>query len=335
MKAFVTGGTGFIGRRLIDRLLAAGDDVTALVRTFDRARALPAAVHTVAGDVNKPASLRLGMRGADVVFHLAAWRGQGARARDQSRLARTNIDGTRQVLELAGELGVPRIVYTSTFTMYDAGPGRLLDEACPIRLLPTDGDYERSQYHALVDVVRPLQSQGLPVVVVCPSFVFGPGDRSPRGGLLRAYARRRLPVMVAGTARNWAYVDDVAVGLRLAAERGRSGETYFLAGPPLTLRQFFDLAERATGRPAPRLWLPAALAGLLAAANPGLAQALRGLSGPPRVASAARAQQALGWQSGSPEDGLRATVAWLQAEAEAEAREAAATRAALERERHA
>lgn len=337
MKAFVTGGTGFIGRRLIDNLLAAGYAVTALVRTFDRARALPEPVRTIAGDANKPASLRLGLRGADVVFHLAAWRNHGVRLKDQQRLARTNDAGTRQLLELAGELGVPRIVYTSALSVFGLTPGRLLDETCSPRSLPTDSEYDRSKYRAHAEAVR-LQQQGLPVTIVCPSVVFGPGDRSPAQGLLRAYVRRRLPVMLGpDCAHNWVYVDDVAAGHRLAAERGQPGATYFLAGAPLSFKQLFAAAERATGLPAPRVWLPAGLAGPLAAAltqvNPGVAEALRGLDGPPGLASAARAQRELGWQTTPLEDGLRATVAWLEAEAGAEAEAAEAARVAAERGR--
>jgi dihydroflavonol-4-reductase len=335
MKAFVTGGTGFIGRRLIDDLLAAGYEVTALVRTFDRARALPPAVRTIAGDVNKPASLRLGLRGAEVVFHLAAWRNRGVRVKDQPRLARTNVEGTRQVLELAGEAGVPRIVYASALSLYGGRAGPLLDETSPLKAPPLDSEYERSKHRAHLEVVRPLQAQGLPVIIVCPSVVFGPGDNSPLQDLLRAYARRRLPVMAgASTTRNWAYVDDVASGHRLAAERGRPGETYFLAGAPLSLKQFFAEAERATGLPAPRVWLPASLAALTKAGQrPSLAAALGGLGSPPTLASAARAQQELGWHTRPLAEGLRATVAWLEAEAEAEARAAEAARAARERER--
>ncbi len=337
MKAFVTGGTGFIGRRLIDDLLAAGYEVTALVRTFDRARALPAVVRTVAGDTNKPASLRLGMRGAEVVFHLAAWRNVGVRPKDQPRLARTNVDGTRQVLTLAGEMGVSRIVYTSSLTVYGSRPGRLLDETLEPQALPADSEHARSKYRAHCEVVRPLQQQGLPIIVVCPGLVFGPGDSSPLQGLLRLYTRRRLPVMLgAGSAHNWAYVDDVAAGHRLAAERGRPGETYFLAGAPLSFGQFFAAAERATGLPAPRVWLPAGLAGPLGAAatrlNPALAELMRSLSGPPGLASSAKAEQELGWHTQPLEDSLRATVAWLEAEARAEAAAAAAAKAAAERE---
>lgn len=337
MKAFVTGGTGFIGRRLIDNLLAAGYEVTALVRTFDRARALPPAVRTIAGDVNKLASLRLGLRGADALFHLAAWRAPGARPKDQPRLARTNVDGTRQVLELAGELGVPRIVYTSALSVYGLSPGRLLDETHEPKSNPAGAEYERSKYRALCEVVRPLQAQGLPIIVVCPSLVFGPGDTSPVQRLLRAYSRRRLPVMLAGdSAHNWLFVDDAAAGHRLAAERGRPGETYFLAGAPLNFRQLFAAAERATGLPGPRVWLPGQLAGLAAPAlarlNPRLAETLRGLAGPPGLATAAKAERELGWQAQPLDDGLRATMAWLAAEALAEAQAAEAARAAAERE---
>src|SRR5207249_1399227 len=97
----VTGGTGCLGRQLIEVLLAQECEVTALVRTFDRARRLPEAVRTVAGDVTRHGSLKAGMRGAEVVFHLAAWTQLGARPRDYALMQRINAEGTREVVELA------------------------------------------------------------------------------------------------------------------------------------------------------------------------------------------------------------------------------------------
>src|SRR5262245_36970150 len=129
MKAFVTGATGFVGRHLVEHLLAAGDDVTALVRTFDRARSLPAGVRTWAGDVLRPAGLRAGMQGAEVVYHLVALRQPGRRPRDLERLDRINVEGTRSVLALAGELGVRRIVYVSDLAVFGDTRGRTLDES--------------------------------------------------------------------------------------------------------------------------------------------------------------------------------------------------------------
>ena len=313
MKVFVTGGTGCLGRQLIDQLLAHDCEVTALVRTFDRARRLPQAVRTVAGDVTRRGSLRAGMRGAEVVFHAAAWTQLGARPRDNALMQRINVEGTREVLELAADLGGPRVVFTSTLEIYGDTAGQVLDEAH----LPADpllaSEYARSKRRALLDVVQPMQARGLPVVVVCPGALYGPGDTSLRGRLWRRYAQRRLPVMIgAETAYCWTHAADAAAGHWLAATGGRPGETYILAGPPLSLRQFYAAAERATGLPAPRLWLPAGwtslAAGRLRRARPGLAEVLRSFSGLTYLARSDKAQRELGWQPRPVAVGLSQTL---------------------------
>lgn len=325
MKAFVTGGTGFLGRRLIAALLAHGDEVVSLVRTFDRARSLPPEVRTVAGDISRPATMRVGMRGADVVFHAAAWHRLGVRPKDAERLARTNVAGTRAVLELAGELGVPNIVYTSTVAVYGDTGGELADETWRPSGAQFESVYERSKYQAHFEVAVPLQDQGLPLTIVCPGVIYGPGDTSQLGRLLRQYARRRLPVMLgAESAFTWAHVDDIAAGQRLAAERGLAGETYILAGPALSYREFFAAAERATGLPAPRLWLPAGLVRLLAhslqGVRPSLAEMLRSFTGVSYLARSDKAQRDLGWQARPVQAGLPETVAWfVEAERQAQA----------------
>jgi dihydroflavonol-4-reductase len=309
MKVFVTGGTGCLGRQLIDVLLAHDCEVTALVRTFDRARSLPAAVRTVAGDVTRRNSLRAGMRGTEVVFHAAAWTKLGTRARDYPLVQRINVDGTREVLELAAELGGPRVVFTSALEIYGDTGGQVLDEAhLPQSPLP-ESEYARSKRRALLDVVQPMQARGLPVVVVCPGAIYGPGDASLRGGLLRRYGQRRLPVMIgAETAFGWTHAADAAAGHFLAATQGRPGETYFLAGPALSYREFFSAAGRATGLPAPGLWLPAGLARLLARwlrrVRPGLAEVLHSFSGTTYLARSDKAQRELGWQARPVEAGL-------------------------------
>jgi dihydroflavonol-4-reductase len=313
MRVFVTGATGCLGRQLIQVLLSHDCEVTALVRTFDRARTLPAAVRTVAGDVTQPASLRTGMRGAEVVFHTAAWTKIGSKPGEYSLIQRTNVEGTRHVLELAGDLGGPRVVFTSTLEIYGDTGGQVLDEAHLPAAPRPESEYARSKLRALKEVVEPLQARGLPVIVACPGAIYGPGDSSRRGRLLRRYARRRLPIMVgAETAFSWVHAADVAAGLWLAATRARPGETYFLAGPALTYRQFFAAAERATGLPAPRLWLPASLARALASAlrrvRPSLAETLRSFSGVTYLARSDKAEHELGWQVRSAEAGLGETV---------------------------
>ena len=309
MKVFITGGTGCLGRRLIEVLLAHDCEVTALVRTFDRARSLPAAVRTVAGDVTRRASLRAGMRGAEIVFHAAAFSRLGARPRDIALLQRINVAGTREVLELAAELGGPRVIYTSAPEIYGDTAGQVLDEA---HLPPSPAlasAYARSKRQALLEVVQPMQARGLPIVVVCPGALYGPGDASLRGRLLRRWASRRLPVMIGPeSAFCWTHAADAALGHWLAASQGRPGETYFLAGPPLSQREFFGVAERATGLPAPRLWLPSGLARLAARwvgrVRPDLAEVLRGFSGLTYLARSDKAQRELGWQARSVAAGL-------------------------------
>lgn len=314
MRVFVTGATGCLGCQLIDVLLAHDCEVTALVRTFDRARGLSAAVRTVAGDVTRRGSLRAGMRGAEVVFHAAAWTKLGTRPRDYPLLHRINVDGTREVLELAADLGGPRVVFTSTLDIYGDTGGRVLDEADLPQSPTLESEYARGKRRALLDVVQPMQARGLPVVVVCPGAIYGPGDASLRGRLLRRYAQRRLPAMIgAETALSWTHAADAAAGIWLAATQGRPGETYFLAGPALSFRGYFSAAERATGLPAPKLWLPAGLARLLARwlgrVRPGLAEVLRSFSGITYLARSDRAQRELGWQARPVEAGLAQILA--------------------------
>ena len=153
MKVFVTGATGCLGRQLVQLLLAHDCEVTALVRTFDRARSLPAGVRPASGDITQRASLRAGMRGAEVVFHAAASTRPGPGERDAARLDRVNVDGTREVLELAAELGGPRVVFTSDLEIYGDTGGLVLDEA---HLPPSprlESAYARSKRRALLEVV--------------------------------------------------------------------------------------------------------------------------------------------------------------------------------------
>jgi len=317
MRAFVTGGTGFVGRHLIDHLLAHGYEVTALVRTFERALTLPRGVRTVPGDVTQPESLRAGMPGADVVFHVAALYKIGVGAKERARMQRINVEGTRQTLEAAVELGVPKIVYTSTVGVYGNTQGQLVDETYKAEGSSFESEYERTKYLAHYEVAVPLQQRGAPLVIVCPGMVYGPGDTSQWGRVLRLYASRRLPVMIGpDNALTWAHVDDIVAGHYLAAEKGRLGETYILAGPALTYREFFAAAEHATGLPAPREWLPTQLARGLARLferlHPSTAETMRNLAGVSYLARADKARRELGWEPRSVEEGMRGAFEWLK-----------------------
>jgi nucleoside-diphosphate-sugar epimerase len=193
----------------------------------------------------------------------------------------------------------------------------LVDETYQAGGSAFESEYERTKYLAHYDVAAPLQQRGAPLVIVCPGMVYGPGDTSQWGRVLRLYARRRLPVMIGpDNALTWAYVDDIAAGHRLAAEKGRPGETYILAGPPLTYRDFFAACQRGAGLPAPRAWLPTSLARGLARLferlHPPTAEMLRNTAGVSYLARADKARRELGWAPRSVEDGMREALEWLK-----------------------
>ncbi len=319
MRAFVTGATGFLGRHLVRELLAHGYDVTAMVRTFERMRQLPDGVRPMAGDITQRDTLAPGLRDADVAFHLAALRLIGLPPKQAAWMQRINVDGARNVLALAVEMGVPKIVHTSSVLVYGDTRGQLIDEAhLPQAVSAFESEYQRTKHAAHFEVAVPLQQSGAPIVIACPGMAYGPGDQSQFARLLRLYALRRLPVMIgADNALAWTHAADIALGLRLAAEKGRPGETYMLAGQPLTYREFFRVSERATGLPAPWIWLPSPLARGLARVLrrllPAAAERLDAVGGVTYLARADKAQRELGWQARPVAEGVSETIAWLRA----------------------
>lgn len=332
MKAFVTGGTGFIGSHLIDRLLERGDQVTALVRSEKDAEAMRAqGVTPVLGDIRDRESMRAGMAGSDVVFHTAAWYKIGAK--DWQAAEEINVQGTRNVVSLAQALGVPRIVYTSTVAIYGNTRGQVLDETSPAPEGPFDTEYDRTKWRAHFMAAVPLIEQGAPVIIVQPGAVYGPGDRSSLAEMMEWFYRGWFPIFPAPEmALQFAYIDDIVEGHILAAERGQPGESYILAGPPATMRQMVALWAKITGRPAPLLYAPPALVkrsapllGLLGRFFdlPTLlsAESAR-ISGSTYLASAEKARRALGWNPRPIEEGMRQTFAELGKTVDAPAPEA-------------
>jgi len=320
MRAFVTGATGFIGQYLVRELLAQGWQVTALVRTINKARLLPEAVKWTPGEITKPETLRRGMAGADAVFHLAALVEIGPR--DPRLMVRTNVEGTRAVLGLAAELGVPKIIYTSTVGVYGNMGGKLADESYRANGSGFLSEYERTKFLAHYEVALALQQKGLPIVIVCPGAVYGPGDTGLAGRMVKLYMGGLLPIMIgAEAALTWAHVEDVARGHWLAYEKGKVGETYNLAGPAHTLREFFAVCQKAGGRLAPFIWLPSRLAEVAANVmrpfnRPGLlsAEAMINLAKLSYLATAEKAQRELGWRPRSLAEGVGDYLKWAAGE---------------------
>ena len=251
MRYFVTGATGFVGGRVARQLIEAGHSVAAVVRDPAKAHDLAAlGVEVQRGDVTDKASMRASMTGADGVFHIAGWYKIGAR--DKSPGVAVNVEGTRNVLELMRDLNIPRGVYTSTLAVFSDTHGRLVDESYRYDG-PHLSEYDRTKWVAHYAIADPLIAAGLPLVIVMPGLIYGPGDTSSARTTLVRYLRRRLPVVPAGTAFCWAHVDDVARAHLLAMERGTPGQSYIVAGPRHTLIDALETAQQITGVPAPRL----------------------------------------------------------------------------------
>ena len=264
-RILITGGTGFIGSRLTRAALARGGTVFLLTRRPDgsSARALAlAGARLLLGDTTDRESVRGALEVArpQRVFHNAGWYELGIPRRSRRQMRAVNVDGVENVLSLAAETGVDRLVYTSSTTALGDTGGFVADERFE-RRAPACSWYETTKAEAHALAVRH-QRAGEPVVIVAPAQVVGPGDHSPFGVMARLFLRRRLPPVGWGPqgAFTFAHVEDVAEAILAAGDRGRPGEVYFLAGEALTVRELMDIWRRAERRTPVRLWLPRPLA---------------------------------------------------------------------------
>jgi nucleoside-diphosphate-sugar epimerase len=316
MHYFVTGASGFIGSYLTSRLLAQGHIVTVLVRTPEQARALARyGVRPYIGDVLDKESVRRAMRRADGVFHLAAHVRVGIR--DRRRAEAVNVNGTRNVLEVMRDLHIPKGVYTSSLAVNGDTGGKAVDESYQHRgRLPSA--YQRTKWRAHYEVALPMMRRGLPLVIVSPGGVYGPGDHGDLAQTIAAHLRGRLPVVPTRTAFCFAHVEDVATGLLAAMEQGKPGETYLLGGPPYELREVIARSGKLGGKrhaPLPVPWwglLPVAwgVQGLAFLAPPlrPAAEKLRLGAGTTQLADCAKARRELGFTPRSLDEGLPDTV---------------------------
>lgn len=324
MKAFVTGATGFLGSHVARVLADQGADLRLLIRSSSNLKNLEGLkADTATGDLRDAASLEKAISGCDTVFHVAAdyrlW------VRDPNEMYRSNVGGTRALLEAARKRGVGRVVYTSSVaTIGFRTDGRPADEDSPVSLTDMIGHYKRSKFMA-EQIAMETGRRGLHVVTVNPTTPIGERDvkPTPTGRIVVDFLKRKFPAYVE-TGLNLVDVRECARGHLAALEKGRTGERYILGGEDLTLKQILDKLGQITGLPSPRIKLPylfAFAAGVVDEAVTGLL-----LRGEPRAtvdtvrmgkkkmfASSAKAQRELGWKTVPVDDALRRAVEWFRA----------------------
>jgi len=252
VRYFLTGATGFIGHSLSRQLAQAGHEVITTARRPDRGRLLvELGVEVLPGDITDKSSMREAMRGVDGVFHVAAWYKIGATEKERREAEKINVDGTRNVLELMKELKIRKGVYTSTLAVFSDTHGRLVKENYRFKG-PWLTEYDRTKWKAHYEVAVPMMEERLPLVIVQPGLVYGPGDTSSVHSMLQLYVRRRLLMTPKKTAFCWSHVDDTAEAHILAMEKGKPGESYIIAGQIHTLIEAMAIAEKISGIPAPK-----------------------------------------------------------------------------------
>jgi nucleoside-diphosphate-sugar epimerase len=248
MKYFVTGATGFVGGVLAKKLREQGHDVHVIVRDPAKAKDLgEAGVNVFQGDVTDKESMREAMRGVDGVYHVAGWYKIGVK--DKSDGQRVNIQGTRNVLELMQELKIPKGVYTSSLVVNSDTRGEMKDENYHYSGQHLS-EYDRTKAVAH-QVAKEFIAKGLPLVIVMPGVIYGPGDASILHTNIQDFLKQNLPMLPSQTTVCWGYVDDIVQGHILAMEKGKPGESYIIAGEPYKVVDAFKLASEITGKPAP------------------------------------------------------------------------------------
>lgn len=315
----VTGATGFIGWHVAKLLLERSHCVRALVRSGSTVRELD--VEAVEGDLREPASLARAVSGCSVVYHLAAdyrlW------AKHPNDLYRSNVDGTRALLQAARDARCDRIVYTSTVGCIGMQNGKASDETSPVTLGEMTGAYKRSKFQAEQAALEFARS-GLPVVIVNPTAPVGDHDfkPTPTGKIIVDFLRGAMPAFV-DTGLNLVDVRDTAEGHILACERGKTGERYILGCDNLTLECILQRLERISGIKAPRWRIPYVLAYAAGMASTGWANITGQEPQAPLDAvkmarkkmfvSADKARRELGFSPGPVDDALKRAVDWFRA----------------------
>ena len=324
MKVFVTGATGFVGHHVARALAAEGADLRLLVRKSSNLENLEGIKgETVVGDLLAPESLRTALAGCDAVMHVAAdyrlW------IRDPEAMYKANVDGTRELLRMAREAGVPRVVYTSSVaTMHFRTDGLVINEDTPVSLKDMVGHYKRSKFLAEQEAIK-AAGGGQKVIILNPTTPIGPNDAkpTPTGRIFVDFLNGKFPAYM-DTGLNLVDVAEVARTHVAALTVGTPGKRYILGGENLTLKQILDKMSAITGIPSPTVEIPFAVAATYAFFEGWITGRIRGKE--PRAtleevrmgrkkmfASSAHAQQELGFRIYRIYPAMRAAIEWFRA----------------------
>jgi len=324
MKVFLTGATGFVGHHVARALAGDGARLRLLVRkTSNLANLEGIKGETHTGDLSDPESLRQALEGFDAVVHVAAdyrlW------IPDPASMYRANVDGTRELLRMAREAGVPRFVYTSSVaTMHFRRDGLVVNEDTPVSLADMVGHYKRSKFLAEQEAIAAARA-GQQVIILNPTTPIGPNDAkpTPTGRIFVDFLNRKFPAYM-DTGLNLVDVLEVARAHVTALTKGQPGHRYILGGENLTLKQILDKMAAITGIPSPTVEIPFAVAATYAFFEEWITGRIRGRE--PRAtleevrmgrkkmyASSAHAQQELGFRLLPVYPAMRAAIEWFRA----------------------
>jgi dihydroflavonol-4-reductase len=318
-RVLVTGGTGVVGRPLVERLVGEGAELRALARSEDSAAALRAlGAEPVRGNVLAPEALLAAMRGCELVYHAAGY--NAFCLRDPAPMFEVNVRGSENVVRAAANAGVERVVYTSSAASLGERKGTVGSEDSPHRGSFLSA-YERSKFEAERSVLAAAEEIGAAVVCVNPASVQGPGRATGSTKLLLDYLNGRLKAVVDSTL-SLVDVDDCTTGHLLAGAHGKPGERYVLSGATLTVREGLALLGRISGIEQPLRTVPPWLAMAVAAAAETVAWVKRDT---PRICrelartlthghayDGSKASRELGLRYTPIEETLRRTLAWWE-----------------------
>jgi dihydroflavonol-4-reductase len=324
MKVFLTGSTGFVGSHVARAYAAQNAELRLLTRKTSNLAAIEdLSAEIVVGDLRQPESLRPAIRGCDALVHVAAdyrlW------VRDPQQMYAANVEGTRDLLRIAREEGVAKVVYTSSVaTMGFRADGTIVNEETPVALSDMIGHYKRSKFLGELEAIQAAKS-GQHVMILNPTTPIGPGDAkpTPTGRIIVDFLNRKFPAYV-DTGLNLVDVTEVARMHLVALERGTPGKRYILGGENLTLKQILDRMSAITGLPSPKRKVPHAVAMGFAFFDETITGKIRGKE--PRAtveavrmgkkmmfASSAKAERELGFQILPVYPALRAAIDWFVA----------------------